>query len=274
MCYLCPAKTLVEGPTLIIAAPQSELRYLALERLLLSTKGATYVAHTQTHEMVIDLLGGVCALTLKGERGDTRYEKVGQRANPFSGPPTMVYIPRNTEVAIKCLISPLNAVIVRAPSRQDNAPMLIKAKDTTRQSFGRDNWKRDVYPCIGLNVNADRIMMGETHTPSGNWSSFPPHKHDQDKPPEVISEEIYHFLITPPHGFAMQYLWTAPGTPQPINEVYPLHNGDTVAIPRGYHPTVVAPGFRMVTVWAFAGESRSWGGWAVDPTFAELLEES
>jgi 5-deoxy-glucuronate isomerase len=223
--------------------------------------------------MALDVLSGACTLTLEGEWGSVWYEKVGQRDSPFAGPPSMVYVPRDTDLTITCLASPLSAVVVRAPSRRDTAPVLINAGDVPFESFGRGNWQRDVYPCIGPNVDADRIMMGETHLPSGNWGSYPPHKHDQDKPPEMVSEEIYHFLINPPHGFGMQALWTAPGASQPINDAYLLRNGDTVVIPCGYHPTVVAPGFRMITVWAYAGEARVWGSWAVDPTYVELLEK-
>jgi 5-deoxy-glucuronate isomerase len=271
MSYLYPAHPVAEGFTPVVAAPQSDLRFLAMGRLLLSAEGATYATHTRADEMVLDVLGGICELKLEGQWGRARYGGVGQRANPFAGPPGMVYIPRDTDVTITCLGAPLSAVIVRAPSRRDTAPALVSAGDVPSEAFGRDNWQRCVYPCIGVNVDADRIVMGETHVPSGNWGSYPPHKHDQDKPPEVISEEIYHFLIDPPHGFGVQSLWTAPGDAQPISDAYLLRNGDTVAIPRGYHPTAVAPGFRMITVWAFAGESRGWGTWVADPTYAGLL---
>jgi 5-deoxy-glucuronate isomerase len=243
-------------------------------RLFLPEAGTTHTFHTQGHEAVIDILSGKCSVMLESQTRSATYEMIGRRPSPFDGAPTMVYIPRNTDVTITCVGALLHAVLVSAPSRSDTDPALITPEDVAVEPFGRDNWQRSVYPCIGLNVQADRIMMGETHTPSGNWSSYPPHKHDEDNPPdEVVSEEIYHFLIDPPHGFGMQHLWTAPGHPQSINEAYPLRNGDTVAIPRGYHPTVVAPGFRMVTVWAYAGDERSWGGWAPDSTFAELLEE-
>jgi 5-deoxy-glucuronate isomerase len=243
-------------------------------RLFLPRAGATHILHTQDQETVIDVLSGTCAMTLARSTERSAYEVVGQRSSPFDGPPTMVYIPRGMDVTITCTAAPLHAVLVSVPSRSDTAPALITPEDVSAAPFGRNNWQRSVYPSVGLDVQADRIMMGETHTPSGNWSSYPPHKHDEDNPPEeVLSEEIYHFLIDPPHGFGMQRLWTAPGHPEPINEAYPLRDGDTVAIPRGYHPTVVAPGFRMVTVWAYAGDERSWGGWAPDSTFAELLEE-
>ena len=271
MDYRYAAQPVAEGFTPIVAAPQSGLHLLGMGRLRLSVEGAVYKTHTREDEMALDVLSGACTLALEGEWGSVRYERVGQRSTPFAGPPSVVYVPRGTHVTITCLVSPLSAVVVRAPSRRETVPVLIDAEDVPVESFGRDNWQRDVYPSIGVNVDADRIMMGETHSPSGNWASYPPHKHDQNRPPERISEEIYHFLIDPPHGFGMQGLWTAPGASDPIEGACLLRNGDTVAIPRGYHPTVVAPGFRMVTVWAYAGEERVWGSWAGDPTYVELL---
>ena len=272
MDYHYPAPRSPEGFSSVVAAPQSDLRWLGLGRLSLGAEGACYSSHSQGDEMGIDILGGVCQVSLKGSWGEARYPQVGQRADPFSGPPSMVYVPRGTEVTITCLSAPLSAALVRAPSRRETAPRLIPADKAPFEAFGRDNWQRGVYLSIGPEVDADRIVMGETHTPSGNWSSYPPHKHDTDTAHERACEEIYHFLFDPSHGFGLQYLWTAPGHPEPpIQAAYPLHNGDTVAIPRGYHPTVVAPGCRMITVWAYAGENRGWRHWTPEPALERLL---
>ncbi len=274
MSYFYPAPPLNDGYTPVVAAPQSGLRFLALGRLHLEAVGGQYAASTGAEEMVIDVLGGRGMVALEGAWGAVRYADVGQRPDAFAGPPEMVYVPPRTRVTITALAAPLSAVIVRAPARRETSAARVHPADVPGQVYGRRNWQRTVYLAIGLNVDADRIVMGETHTPPGNWSSYPPHKHDRDNPPaEVASEEIYHFLIDPPHGFGLQYLWTAPGDPHPIHEAYPLHNGDTVTIPRGYHPVVVAPGFRMVTVWAFAGQERRWGAWAPLQAIANRLAE-
>jgi 5-deoxy-glucuronate isomerase len=271
MSYLYRAQPEAYGTTSIVSPPQSGLTLLKMARLLLR---ADHSLHTGPHEMVLDVLSGTCTLTLERSGRVTRFEAVGQRVNPFTGPPDMVYVPPETTVSIQLVSSQLTAVMVYAPCRRPAEPVFVRGESSPCESYGQGNWQRVVYPSIGLNVDAERILMGETHTPSGNWSSYPPHKHDQNRPPaEVISEEIYHFLIDPPYGFGLQYLWTAPGDPAPFEEAYPVHNGDTVVIPRGYHPVVVAPGFRMVTVWAFAGEERRWGAWAPLAGFADLLDK-
>jgi 5-deoxy-glucuronate isomerase len=272
--YHYPAQPSTHGLARVVGPPQSALRWLALDRLILETEGDQCAVSTGPDEAGIDVCSGTAEVALRGEWGKVTYPSVGQRSSPFAGVPSMVYIPRNTELIITSLAGPLTALLVRSPSRRDTLPCLIGPDQVVTEAFGRDNWQRQVHVCIGMNVDADRIVMGETHTPSGNWSSYPPHKHDIDSGSERAAEEIYHFRIDPPHGFGMQYLWTAPGHPElPIHEAYSLRDGDTVAIPRGYHPTVVAPGFRLVTVWAFAGEARSWRCWSVEPRYGELLEE-
>jgi len=269
-----PAPPRQPGYTPIAAAPQFELRWLGLAKLRLPVNGDTYTLEAGGNEVGIDILGGQAAVSARGPSGPTDYVQVGQRPSPFSGPPTMIYLPRATTARITCVSGPLEALLFQAPARRDTLPRVLRPGDVRAQDFGQSNWQRSVYPCIGSEVDADRLMMGETHTPSGNWSSYPPHKHDSEQPPEHVSEEIYHFLIDPPFGFGLQTLWAQPSRSEPPEQAaYAVHNGDSVIIPDGYHPVVVAPGFQMITVWAYAGDSRVWGAWAAEPEYARLLEQ-
>jgi 5-deoxy-glucuronate isomerase len=272
MDLLYPAPPPSEGLS-VITSPPLPLKWLGLSRLMLKSTNDSYAFETDQYEIGMDLLYGTCKITLRGPWGESSYSHIGERLDPFSGPPNMVYIPRETEGTVTCITGPLEALVVRAPAQHKLTPRLITFDSVIKRSFGRDNWERAVYASIGPDIDTDRIMMGETHTPSGNWSSYPPHKHDVERDGEIPSEEIYHFLIEPPHGFGVQCLWTAADYPaEKINETYRLHHRDTVLIPGGYHPVSVAPGFRMITVWAFAGEKRAWESWKADPTFTEALE--
>jgi 5-deoxy-glucuronate isomerase len=242
--------------------------------LSLAEHGATYTFDTGPHEVGVDVLGGAMSVMARGPNGTFEHNEIGLRGTPFAGPPTMLYLPRSTSARFTCLAPPLDAIVFKALARRDSPPRLVRPSECEAQSFGRANWQRTVYPCIGIDVDADMLMMGETHTPSGNWSSYPPHKHDTEQPPESASEEIYHFRIDPEFGFGLQTLWdptTASDRGGSIAHV--VHDGDTVVIPRGYHPVVVAPGFRMITVWAYAGDRRSWGNWSTPPEYARLLEQ-
>jgi 5-deoxy-glucuronate isomerase len=261
------------GYTVIAAAPHHGLRWLGLARLRLPIAGESFALETGPDEVGIDILGGKMGVSARGPSGPAEYAHVGQRPSPFAAPPTMLYLPRATTALITCESAPLEAILFRAPSRRDTLPRVIRPEEVAAQEFGQSNWRRLVYPCVGADFDADRLMMGETHTPSGNWSSYPPHKHDTERPPEHVSEEIYYFLIDPEFGFGLQTLWDSPETPGiAAPKAYVVRHGDTIVIPSGYHPVVAAPGFRMITAWAYAGDTRAWGAWAAEPAYAELLD--
>ncbi len=241
----------------------------------MGSKGGVCHFSTGKDEVGLDLLHGAYRLSLAGPWGECVYEIVRRSPGPVGSGPNITYIPRSTEATLTCLQGPLHAVMAGAESRQDFMPRQIDATGSIPESFGSGNMQRLVYPALGLDVDADRLMMGETHVPSGHWSSFPPHKHDADLPPESDSEEIYHFHIEPLFGVGIQLLWTPePDCGSGLNEAFLLHTGDTVVIPRGYHPNAVAPGCRMVTVWAYAGDRRTWGEWVADPQFSQLLDQT
>ena len=112
-------------------------------------------------------------------------------------------------------------------------------------------------------------MVGETLNPPGGWSSYPPHKHDVDDPPrEAIYEEVYFFRIQPEGGFGIQRVYERREGADALNEVLVVEDGDTVIIPRGYHPVVAAPGYQLSYVWALRGEGRRYGAWSDDPAHA------
>ena len=82
------------------------------------------------------------------------------------------------------------------------------------KQVGRDNWQRTVYSALAEDVPAQRLLAGETLNPPGNWSSYPPHKHDRLNPPqEAVLEEVYFFRIKPAQGFGLMWTYTAPATP-------------------------------------------------------------
>jgi 5-deoxy-glucuronate isomerase len=272
MTYHIPAPPDREGVTELVPHCQSGLRWMNLKRILLGSPGDACEFSTGDDEVGLDLLVGACRITLAGPWGDTVVENVRRIPGPLNSGPNLTYIPRATHVTLTCQEGPLHAVMAGAQSRQDFPPRQIDATAASPETFGGGNMQRLVYPALGLEIEADRLVMGETHVPSGHWSSYPPHKHDEDRPPESVSEEIYHFYVEPSFGVGVQLLWTPDsGLGPALNEAYLLHSGDTVVIPRGYHPNAVAPGCRMVTIWAYAGDRRTWGEWAADPRFIQLL---
>lgn len=138
--------------------------------------------------------------------------------------------------------------------------------DVTTVTAGKANWQRTVHTALGEKFPADRLLAGETLNPPGNWSSYPPHKHDRRSlPSEIPMEEVYFFRVDPPQGFGFIWTYTAEDDQNGFSDVFVVHDGDTVLLPKGYHPVVAAPGYKLHYTWVLAGEERRYGAWADDP---------
>ena len=112
---------------------------------------------------------------------------------------------------------------------------------------------------------ADRLIAVEVYTPSGNWSSYPPHKHEVHNPPsEVDLDEIYYYRFHQPNAFALQRLYSSNGD---RDTVVTARDGDTVLIRDGYHPVVAGHGYDVYYLNFLAGSARSLAN-TIDPNHA------
>jgi 5-deoxy-glucuronate isomerase len=103
---------------------------------------------------------------------------------------------------------------------------------------------------------AESLLVTEVLTPGGNWSSYPPHKHDTDNlPSESYLEETYYHRTARREGFAVQMVYT---DDRSLNEALQLRDGDVVLVPRGYHPVVAGPGYDLYYLNVMAGPHRRW----------------
>jgi 5-deoxy-glucuronate isomerase len=119
---------------------------------------------------------------------------------------------------------------------------------------GQGKTKRIVYDLIPDDVDT-KLMIYEVYTPEGNWSSFPPHKHDVDTDDERLLQEVYYFTFDPSEGFALVWLCDDEGM---MDHAYAVKNGDLEAIPKGYHTMVVSPGYMCSTHAVMAGPTNEW----------------
>ena len=250
-----------------IAGPgDAGLRFLEFFILQLGPGFISYSGTTGDREFTLDLFSGqadVEGTTPSGEK--FRFPAVGQRASAFAGPPEMIYLPAGCRFVAQSS-GRARIGIFTAPSRARNPVAYVPGASALKVTVGKGNWTRNVVTSIGNNVAAERLIVGETLNPPGNWSSAPPHKHDtRTGDTEVPMEEIYHFHIDPPQGFGMMRVYTGPGDPEPFDEGLVVEDGDTVLIPRGYHPVAAAPGYRVHYTWGMAGEERRYGAWTEDP---------
>jgi 5-deoxy-glucuronate isomerase len=189
----------------------------------------------------------------------------GARTDPFEQPGHAVYAPPGAELSLTAQDGGAVVVIAAAPGGPD-APgpaRIIEPGDQTITAPGRGTFARTVRTILGPDDRASRLLAGETLNPQGGWSSYPPHKHDTNRPPEEVKlEEVYLFRVDPQGGFGVQMLY------EPGNErALIVHDGDVAVIRSGYHPVVAAPGYELYYFWVLAGDGRQMVPW-LDPEHA------
>ena len=253
------------GCTELVTPGTAPLRYITLRAIRLGAGDRTWTWETGGEEAVLDILAGRCTVEIRAEPFDAEFTDIGGREHVFAGRPTMVYIPRGASVRVTAESSGFEGLVASAPARAVYPPAIVLPDEVEVRTVGKDNWQRTVVTGIGDNIQADRLMVGETVNPPGNWSSAPPHKHDAWSAGEVPMEEVYYYRLNPPQGFALQRVYTAPGDPDPFDVTYAVGDGDVVVIPRGYHPVVAGPGYQLLYVWVLAGDERRYGAWSDDP---------
>ncbi len=261
MSYLYRCKE-VEGYEVLVGPHNAPLKYITFGRLRLPP-GEEWSIELGDEELVLYVLSGKC----EAEAGGRCFDEVGERANPFAGLPHALYVPAKHRLKVRAL-STFDAAVCSAPSNVRAEPVRLTPSECKVASVGAFNWRREVRTVVGSNVPAEKLLVGETLNPPGNWSSYPPHKHDTRTETERPLEEVYFFLVNPSQGFGIIRLYTPPDEPEPLDEVYVVRDGDVVVIPRGYHPVAAAPGYTLLYLWVLAGEERSFGAWTDDPQHA------
>jgi 5-deoxy-glucuronate isomerase len=207
-------------------------------------------ASTRNEECAFVLLGGKCIADC-GEGA----KHIGKRANVFDGFPYAIYLPAGHEIRFTaetvCEIAEC-----RVPSEAKLEPRLITPEDVASSLRGGGNASRQIVDIIKPDFPADKLVVIEVYTPGGNWSSYPPHKHDVHNPPtEVDLDEIYYYRIEhPKEGFALQRLYS-PGMSRDFT--VRAQDGDAVLVHSGFHPVVAGPGYNVYYLNFLAGTSRT-----------------
>lgn len=212
--------------------------------------GDSWAARTTSNEMGIVALGG--HFDLESTRGT--WKGIGSRTNVFSGMPWMVYLPIHTEFDITA-ITDCDLTFCSCRAEESFPAAVITPADVRTEVRGGANATRRINHIITPEFPADRLLIVEVYTPSGNWSSYPPHKHDVHRPPEEVDlEELYYYRIDRPEGYAIQRVYTRD---RRLDETITAHDGDLVLIPEGYHPVVAAHGYNVYYLNVLAGSARS-----------------
>jgi 5-deoxy-glucuronate isomerase len=221
-----------------------------------------WTSRTDGDECCLVLLSGWCTVTVD----DGASEALGPRETVFASYPHAFYVPRGRRFTVEAR-DRSEIAECRAPSDKPLQPRLIRPGDCGFEIRGGGNATRQIVDILPPPFPADRLMICEVFTPSGNWSSYPPHKHDVDNPPgEVDLEETYYYRMSDPLGYGFQRLYTADGR---FDETVKVEDGDLVLIRDGYHPFVTAFGYDAYYLNVLAGTRRSMAA-SDDPRYASL----
>jgi 5-deoxy-glucuronate isomerase len=202
------------------------------------------------------ILGGVCSV--RSSRGD--WEKIGRRPNVFAGMPYGLYLPADTTFTVTAQSDQLDLAYGWCKSEGEHPPQLVTPDEAMIEIRGGGNATRQINSIFPPGFNCHRLVAVEVYTPAGNWSSYPPHKHDihrVDAAGQIIEadlEEIYFYKLDRPQGFAIQRVYTSDLR---LNEVIVAHDSDLVLVPEGYHPVASAGGYTTYYLNFLAGSAQS-----------------
>lgn len=203
-------------------------------------------------EACIIVLSGRCDI----EVGAQRFENIGERMSVFEDKsPAAVYAPAGALYAV-IAHTPVEIAIGTAPGKGGGEARLISSDRISKETRGQGTNTRYVRNILPETEAAESLLIAEVITPGGNWSSYPPHKHDRLAPPEESSlEEVYYHRLNPTQGFAFQRVYTDDRT---LDETVCVEDGDVVLVPRGYHPVGAPHGYDLYYLNIMAGPKRTW----------------
>ena len=225
-------------------------RYLSFETALLTDEPLE--VGDPKREVAVVVLRGSVSLRVDGASMD-----LPGRTDVFDGLPSAAYLPAGTSAAATAAGEGATVALASAPrSGRDGVatqPVRIGPEDVVVEVRGAGNATRQINHIITPDFPADRLEVVEVFTPSGNWSSWPPHKHDtDDMPREAVLEEIYHYAFRRPEAWGVQRLYGGSS-----DGLWAVRDGETVIVRDGYHPFVATHGDDAYYLNALAGDVRT-----------------
>jgi 5-deoxy-glucuronate isomerase len=253
-----------EGLLVAVTPESAGWSYVGFEVYRL-TRGARIERSTKDREACVVMLSGRADVSFE----DHEWRGVGGRESVFDGLPDVVYVPPGGSLTIAAAGDACEVALCWAPAKNGVEPALISAGDVHPFKRGSGNTERTIHNLLMEDRPAESLLVTEVLTPAGNWSSYPPHKHDRDDPPrESYLEETYYHRTARPEGFAVQLVYT---DDRSLDASLQVRDGDVVLIPRGYHPVAAAPGYDLYYLNVMAGPRRRWLV-TTDPDHRRLLD--
>ena len=242
-----------------ITSAEAGWTHLNMEARILG-KGESWSGNTGNQECVFVLLGG----NFSAQTADGEWTTTNGRKDVFSGLPHGLYLSTHTEFSITATSDQLDLACCRTESDRHYPAIFVTPEDVVKMEIehrGGDNASRQINRILPPGSACHKLVCVEVYTPSGNWSSFPAHKHDSRKTDpqtgkvlEADLEEIYFYKIDKPQGFAIQKIYN---DDRSLDEIAEAHNNDVVLIPEGYHPVIAGHGYNVYYLNFLAGSDQS-----------------
>ncbi|MFD0689692.1 5-deoxy-glucuronate isomerase [Actinomadura fibrosa] len=248
-----PAGTTSDDPYGVVVTPESAGWSYSSLRILELPDGGAHRFATGELEMIVLPLAGSCAVECDGER----FELEG-RGGVFRRVSDFAYVPRDAEVTVRGR-GRFALAGARCGTRLRPRYGLAGAVPVELRGAGQASRQVNGFGTPEGFPFAEKLIACEVLTPGGCWSSFPPHKHDEDRPGESVLEEIYYFEISGESGMAYQRVYESPGHPADV--LAEVRTGDVVLVPGGWHgPSMAVPGYDLYYLNVMAGPSaeRAW----------------
>lgn len=217
------------------------------------TAGQSFEKSTHDKEMAVVILSGIANVTTK----NNVWKEIGKRMSVFEKTPAFtIYVSVNDKVELESL-SNLEFAVCTSPGKGAYKSRLIQPEDVNIVVRGSGNMQRKIHNIIAEDQPSEGLFVIEVFTPQGNWSSYPPHKHDKDNMPfETYLEETYYHKINPANnGFAVQRVYNDDHS---LDETIVVKDGQAVLVPEGYHPVSAPPGYDLYYLNVMAGPIKKW----------------
>ena len=253
-----------DGAIIRLDAAEAGWKYIdfAVHRM---ASGGRLVRPGDSKEVLVLILEGRAAV----RAGERAFGELGTRESVFDGPPPpVVLVEPGLEVEVAAVSDALVA-IAAAPGGDLRRTAVIATEDILVESRGSGHTARRIHHLLDPQARAGRLIAFEVYTPGGNWSSYPPHKHDTEDPPrEAYLEELYFYRFARPTGFALQRVYTPDLS---LDASLVATDNDVVLVPRGYHMVGAPAGYDCYYLNIMAGPNRAWHI-SLDPAHSWLMD--
>ena len=213
--------------------------------------GETVQEATDSTEVILVLVEGRAHLS----GGGVEFGEIGERMSVFEkGSPGAVYVPDHTNWTARA-VTDCTLAVCSAPGKGNRKARKLEIPPTVTRGTGSNTRHINNIAMEDQDV-ADSLLVTEVFTPAGTWSSYPPHRHDEDKFPEITYlEESYYHRLNPSQGYGHQRVFTDDGS---IDETMSFYDHDVVLVPKGYHPCAAPHGYELYYLNVMAGPLRNW----------------